>query len=65
MPAPWHHDLAPNQDLKRPWGKALYRFRTDHYGFRMGDCAPGEADKRRPAIFAVGDLFTEALGVIL
>jgi hypothetical protein len=63
MPAPWHHDLAPNQDSKRPWGKDLYRFRTDRYGFRTGDCAPGEADKSRPAIFAVGDSFTEGIGV--
>jgi hypothetical protein len=60
---PWHHDLAPNQDSQRPWGKALYRFRTDRYGFRTGDCAPGEADKSKPAVFAVGDSFTEALGV--
>ena len=61
--APWHHDLAPNQNSMRPWGKALYQFRTDRYGFRMGTCAPDEADKLKPAIFAVGDSFTEALGV--
>lgn len=60
---PWHHDLAPNQDSMRPWGKTLYHFRTDRFGFRTGDCAPGDADKGKPAIFAVGDSFTEGLGV--
>lgn len=63
IPAPWHHDLAPNQNSERPWGKSLYRFQTDRYGFRTGACAPGESDKSKPAIFAVGDSFTEALGV--
>ena len=61
--APWHHDLAPNQNSMRPWGKILYPFRTDRYGFRTGTCAPGEAEKGKPAIFAVGDSFTEGLGV--
>ena len=61
--APWHHDLAPNQNSMRPWGKNLYPFRTDGYGFRTGTCAPGDGDKSKPAIFAVGDSFTEALGV--
>jgi len=60
---PWHHDLAPNQNSMRPWGKILYPFRTDRYGFRTGACAPGEDDKRKPAIFAIGDSFTEGLGV--
>jgi len=60
---PWHHDLAPNQNSMRPWGKILYPFRTDHYGFRTGTCAPGDGDKNKPAIFAVGDSFTEGLGV--
>src|ERR1044071_7571734 len=60
---PWHHDLAPNQRSMRPWGKGVYPFRTDRYGFRVGDCAPGETDKLKPAIFAIGDSFTEALGV--
>ena len=61
--APWHHDLAPNQNSMRPWGKILYPFRTDRYGFRAGTCASGEGDKSKPAIFVVGDLFTEGLGV--
>jgi len=61
--APWHHDLAPNQNSMRPWGKILYPFRTDRYGFRAGTCAPGEGDKSKPAIFVVGDSFTEGLGV--
>lgn len=60
---PWHHDLAPNQNSMRPWGKVLYPFRTDRYGFRTGTCAPGEDDKSKPAIFVIGDSFTEALGV--
>jgi hypothetical protein len=61
--APWHHDLAPNQNSMRPWGKILYPFRTDRYGFRTGTCAPGEGDKSKPAIFVIGDSFTEGLGV--
>ena len=60
---PWHHDLAPNQNSMRPWGKILYPFRTDRYGFRTGTCAPGEGDKSKPAIFVIGDSFTEGLGV--
>jgi hypothetical protein len=60
---PWHHDLAPNQDSERPWGNIVYRFKTDRYGFRTGTCAPSERDKDKPAIFAIGDSFTEALGV--
>lgn len=63
VPAPWHHDLAPNQNSMRPWGKILYPFHTDRYGFRTGECAPGESDKNKPAIFVIGDSFTEALGV--
>ena len=61
--APWHHDLAPNQNSERPWGNILYHFQTDRYGFRTGACAPGESDKSKPAIFAVGNSFTEGLGV--
>jgi len=60
---PWHHDLAPNQNSMRPWGRHLYHFQTDRYGFRTGTCAPGEDDKGKPAIFAIGDSFTEGLGV--
>lgn len=60
---PWHHDLAPNQDSMRPWGKVLYHHRTDRYGFRTGRCAPTDVDKTKPAIFVIGDSFTEGLGV--
>jgi hypothetical protein len=60
---PLHHDLAPNQKAERPWGNVVYPFRTDRYGFRTGDCAPGENDRTKPAIFAIGDSFTEGLGV--
>ncbi len=59
---PWHHDLAPNVKSERAWGNIVYPFETDRYGFRTGRCAPGEAQKSWPAIFAVGDSFTEALG---
>jgi hypothetical protein len=58
-----HHDLAPNQNSTRPWGNIVYPFRTDRYGFRTGDCAPDDGDKGKPAIFAIGDSFTEAVGV--
>jgi hypothetical protein len=61
--SPLHHDLAPNQNSERPWGNIVYHFQTDKYGFRTGRCAPGDGDKQKPAIFAVGDSFTEALGV--
>jgi len=60
---PLHHDLAPNQNSERPWGNIVYHFQTDRYGFRTGTCAPGENDKTKPAIFAIGDSFTEGLGV--
>jgi hypothetical protein len=33
--APWHHDLAPNQNSMRPWGKNLYPFRTDRPDRRL------------------------------
>src|SRR5262245_15783997 len=59
----WHHDLAPNRNSMRPWGKVLYPFRTDRSGFRTGTCAPDEDDKGKPAIFVIGDSFTEGLGV--
>ena len=59
---PYHHDLRPDQDTTRLWGNALYPWRTDRYGFRTGTCAPGEAEKDRPAVFVIGDSFTEALG---
>ena len=58
-----HHDLAPNQNSERAWGNVLYHFRSDRYGFRTGRCAGGDGDKEKPAIFAIGDSFTEALGI--
>ena len=58
-----HHTLAPNQNSERPWGNIVYRFKTDQYGFRTGRCAATDSDRGKPAIFAVGDSFTEALGV--
>jgi hypothetical protein len=61
--SPLHHDLAPNQNSERAWGNIVYPFRSDRYGFRTGTCAPGENDKSKPAIFVIGDSFTEALGV--
>lgn len=59
---PYHHDLRPNENTTRVWGSTLYTWRTDRYGFRTGTCAPGEAEKELPAIFVIGDSFTEALG---
>jgi hypothetical protein len=58
----YHHDLAPNQNSVRAWGNIVYPWKTDRYGFRTGTCAPGEAEKSRPAIFVIGDSFVEALG---
>jgi len=58
----YDHDLAPNQKSMRLWGKTLYSWQTDRYGFRTGTCAPGEAEKDWPAVFVIGDSFTEALG---
>ena len=44
--------------------KILYPFRTDRYGFGYnGTCAPDDGDKSKPAIFVIGDSFTEGLGV--
>lgn len=60
--SPYDHDLAPNADSTRAWGNIVYPWRTDRYGFRTGDCAPGEAEKGWPAIFVVGDSFTEGIG---
>ena len=59
---PWHHDLAPNANSQRAWGNVSYAWRTDRYGFRIGECAPGEAEKSWPAIFVIGDSFTEGIG---
>src|SRR6267154_4144533 len=58
----YDHDLASNAKSQRAWGNIVYSWQTDRYGFRIGDCAPGEAEKNRPAIFVVGDSFTEAIG---
>ena len=58
----YDHDLAPNAKSQRAWGNIVYPWQTDRYGFRIGDFAPGEAEKDRPAIFVVGDSFTEAIG---
>lgn len=58
----YHHDLAPNVKATRVWGKIAYPWQTDRYGFRIGTCAPGEAEKKWPAIFVVGDSFTEGIG---
>jgi hypothetical protein len=64
IPSPLlHHTLAANQNSRRPWGNINYRFLTDRHGFRTGPCAATDEDKDKPAIFAVGDSFTEALGV--
>jgi hypothetical protein len=60
--APYHHDLEPNLEMPRVWGRTLYPWKADRYGFRTGTCAPGEAEKSWPAIFVVGDSFVEALG---
>jgi len=59
---PYHHDLAPNANSTRVWGNISYSWRTDHYSFRIGACAPGEVEKSWPAIFVIGDSFTEAMG---
>ncbi|HTG18476.1 MAG TPA: hypothetical protein VK681_00455, partial [Reyranella sp.] len=58
----YDHDLAPNAKSQRAWGNIVYSWQTDRYGFRIGDCAPGEAEKDRLAIFVIGDSFTEAIG---
>lgn len=59
---PYNHDLRPGETSTRVWGRIRYAWRTDQYGFRIGECAPGEAEKSRPAIFVIGDSFVEALG---
>jgi hypothetical protein len=61
--SPLHHDLAPNVSSERAWGNIVYRFQTDRYGFRTGQCAPRESEKSRPAIFVVCDSFTEGIGM--
>ncbi|HEV7543865.1 MAG TPA: SGNH/GDSL hydrolase family protein [Reyranella sp.] len=58
----YHHDLAPNMKSDRAWGNIVYPWQTDRYGFRIGACAPGDADKNKQAIFVIGDSFVEAIG---
>lgn len=58
----YDHDLAPNEKSQRAWGNIVYPWQTDRYGFRTGACAPGETEMDRPAIFVIGDSFTEAIG---
>jgi hypothetical protein len=62
IPSPLHHDLAANVSSERAWGNVGYHFQTDRYGFRNGECAPGENEKSWPAIFVVCDSFTEGIG---
>jgi hypothetical protein len=62
LPTPYHHDLIPDRTSTRVWGNVIYPWKTDQWGFRTGTCAPGEADRKREAIFVIGDSFTEALG---
>ena len=62
MPAAYHHDLVPDREITRVWGKVRYPWKTDRFGFRTGTCAPSEPEQSREAIFVVGDSFTEALG---
>jgi hypothetical protein len=60
--APYHHDLEPGVETPRVWGRIIYPWKADKYGFRTGTCGPGEAEKSWPAIFVIGDSFVEALG---
>jgi len=62
LPAPYDHDLAPDQNSTRVWGSILYPWQTDRFGLRIGACAPREPEKGRENIFVIGDSFTEALG---
>jgi hypothetical protein len=55
--SPLHHDLALDVSSERAWGNIVYRFQTDRYGFRTSQCAPGESEKSRPAVFVVGKYF--------
>ena len=52
---PRHH---PGAGL-RPAGHRVRGLETQ----LAGTCAPGESDKSKPAIFVIGDSFTEGLGV--
>ena len=46
----------------RATGQGTLPWKTDQWGFRTGTCAPGEAEKKREAIFVIGNSFAEALG---
>ena len=58
----YDHDLLPNKNTERAWGRIVYPWRTDKYGFRTGQCAGSDADKGKPAVFVIGDSFVEAMG---
>jgi hypothetical protein len=60
--ADYHHDIFPGHDMTRVWGRIIYPWKSDGYGFRTGTCGPGEAEKAWPAIFVIGDSFVEAIG---
>jgi hypothetical protein len=60
--APHHHDIIPGIETPRVWGRVIYPWKADRYGFRTGTCAPGEPEKAWPAIFVIGDSFVEATG---
>lgn len=62
LPTHYHHDLLPDVRTMRIWGNVLFPWATDRYGFRTGECAPGEAEKAWKPIFVIGDSFTEAVG---
>jgi hypothetical protein len=59
---PYDHDLISNKDTERAWGRVVYPWRTDKYGFRTGSCAGGDADLGKPGLFIIGDSFVEAMG---
>jgi hypothetical protein len=52
IPTDYDRDLAPNAKSQRAWGNIGYSWQADRYGFTTGACAPGEAEKDRPAIFS-------------
>ena len=58
----YDHDLIANKNTERAWGRIIYRWRTDKYGFRTGECAGTDADKGKPAVFVIGDSFVEGMG---
>lgn len=61
---PWHHDIRPNLETTRLWGREHYPFRSNSHGFRTGKCAAERtAAERDRAVFVVGDSFAEGLGL--